>query len=231
MSAITIYFSIDGFFYLQALNEAKSPENLATYQGFARSYIYTFLIVISTVNAVGARFLLYGLATSSLFLNGARAEFSAVIFMIPLIETYHARHKLYSIIPFFLVLILFAVSLESVVGMLPDNRTLQLLDLSHSSSINARQQLSANAWRTITENPVFGDFASYPDGHYAHNILCAWVDFGLVGFVFLAALLVCPIFSLYVNGYFLKANRPISFWRALSPITLLGRSPPKTLSI
>jgi hypothetical protein len=206
MSVITIYFSIDGFFYLQDLNEAKNPESLATYQGFARSYIYTFLIVISIAKSISVRFLLYGLATSTLFLNGARSEFSAVLFLVPIIELYYKRHKLYSIIPFFFLLILFGVNAESIVGMLPDNRTLQLLDLSHSSSAVARQHLASEAWRTITENPFFGDFASYADGHYAHNILCAWVDFGLLGFVFFAALLIWPAFRLFADGYFLRTK-------------------------
>lgn len=206
MSAITVYFSIDGFFYLQALDEAKNPESLATYQGFARSYIYTFLILVSLAKSIGIRFLLYGLATASLFLNGARSEFSAVLFAIPIIELYHTKYKLFSIIPFILVLILFAANLQSIVGMLPNNRTVQLFDLSHSSSAVAREQLASNAWRTITQNPVFGDFASYPDGHYAHNILCAWVDFGLPGFLLFAGLLIWPAFRLFADGYFLKAK-------------------------
>jgi O-antigen ligase len=160
--------------------------------------------VISLAKSIGARFLLYGLATSTLFLNGARSEFSAVLFLVPILELYYTKNKLYSIFPLFFLLILFGVNAESIVGMLPDNRTLQLLDLSHSSSGVARQRLASAAWRTISENPIFGDFASYPDGDYAHNILCAWVDFGLFGFVFFAALLVWPAFQLFADGYFLK---------------------------
>jgi hypothetical protein len=206
MSAITLYFSIDGFFYLQALDEAQSPESLATYQGFARSYIYTFLIVIALVKSIGTRFLLYGLAAASLFLNGARSEFAAVLFSIPVIELYYTKYKLYSVVPFSLLLILFAANMHTLVQMLPDNRTLQLFDLSQSSSVAARQQLSSNAWRTITENPIFGDFGSYPDGNYAHNILCAWVDFGLPGFLLFAALLLWPAFRLLADGFFLNTK-------------------------
>lgn len=202
MSAITIYLSIDGFFYLQALGQAKDPANLATYQGFARSYLYTYLIVVSLTRSAGARFVLYGLAGATLFLNGARSEFSAVLFSIPLIELYYTRHKLATVIPIILVVAFFLMNAEAIVGMLPENRTLQLLDLSHSSSVMARQHLSSNAWRTITENPIFGDFASYPDGHYAHNVLGAWVDFGLIGFVYFSALLIWPAFQLFANGFF-----------------------------
>ena len=202
MSAITIYMSIDGFFYLQALGQAKNPESLATYQGFARSYIYTYLIVVSLARSIGARFILYGLATTTLFLNGARSEFSAVLFSIPLIEIYYAKHKLATIIPMIVVLTAFMMNTEAIVGMLPENRTLQLLDLSHSTSAMARRNLSSDAWRTITQSPIFGDFASYPDGHYAHNVLGAWVDFGLVGFIFFSALLIWPAFLMFANGFF-----------------------------
>ena len=202
MSVITIYMSIDGFFYLQALGQAKNPESLATYQGFARSYIYTYLIVVSLARSIGTRFILYGLATTTLFLNGARSEFSAVLFSVPLIEIYYSKHKLATIIPIILVLMAFMINADAIVGMLPENRTLQLLDLSHSTSAMARRNLSSDAWRTITQNPIFGDFASYPDGHYAHNVLGAWVDFGIVGFVFFSALLIWPAFLMFANGFF-----------------------------
>jgi hypothetical protein len=204
MSVITIYFSIGGFFYLRNLDEATNPDSLASYQGFARSYIYTFLILISVVRFIGFRLLLYGLAIVSLFLNGARSEFSGVLFLIPIIELHHARHKLYSIGVVFLLLIWFAANAEVIVNMLPDNRILQLFDVSHSSSGVAREQLSSDAWHTITENPIFGDFGSYADGYYAHNILCAWVDFGVFGLVLLAALLVWPAVRLFADGYFLR---------------------------
>lgn len=201
MSAITFFFSIDGFFYLKSLDEATNPDSLATYQGFARSYLYAFLVVASVAKSVGVRLLLYGIAISSLFLNGARSEFSAVLFIIPIVELYYAKNKFYSIILAFFLLAWLGLNAEAIVGMLPDNRILQLFDLSHSSSGVAREQLSREAWRTIIENPVFGDFGSYADGHYAHNILCAWVDFGLVGLLFLSLLLLWPALQLLADGY------------------------------
>ena len=206
MSGITIHFSIDGFFYLQALNDAKDPASLATYQGFARSYIYTFLIVIAVTKFVGARLFLYALAITTLFLNGARTEFSAVLVLIPILEFYHTRHKLYLALPIVFLIIQFAANVGAIAKLLPDNRILQLLDLSHSSSAVARDHLTSNAWRTIAHNPFFGDFASYSDGHYAHNMLAAWVDFGLVGFLAFSAILGCAAFRLFTDGFFLKAR-------------------------
>ncbi len=206
MSGITIHYSIDGFFYLQALNDAKDPASLATYQGFARSYIYTFLIVIAVTRSVTLRLVLYALAIATLFLNGARTEFSAVLLLVPLIEFYHTRHKLYLLLPLVFAIIQIGANVGAIARRLPDNRILQLLDLSHSSSAVARDHLTGNAWRTITQNPIFGDFASYSDGHYAHNMLAAWVDFGLVGFLAFAAILGCAAFRLFTDGYFLKTR-------------------------
>jgi hypothetical protein len=220
MSVITVYFSIDGFFFLQALDAAKDPDSLATYQGFARSYIYTYLIVICVTKSIGVRFLLYGMASFALFLNGARSEFVAVLFSIPLIELYYTRHKLILVSCVFFLLPLLGMSVDAIVGMLPNNRTLQLLDLSHSSSAVARQHLTSQAWRTISENPVLGDFASYPDGHYAHNILSAWVDFGLVGFLGFAGLLIAPAFYLFFNGFFSR-ERSREFVLAFSLISIV----------
>jgi len=202
MSAITMYFSIDGFFYLKSLGEASNPESMATYQGFARSYIYAFLIVVCYAKLTSVRLVLYGLAAVSLFLNGARSEFSAVLFIIPIIELYRAKYKLYSVTLAFVLLTWLGANADSIVGVLPESRILQLFDLSDSSSGAAREQLSINAWRTILHNPVLGDFGSYPDGHYAHNILCAWVDFGFLGFAFFSILLMWPALRLSAPGYF-----------------------------
>lgn len=206
MSVITFYLSVDGFFYLQSLGEAKDPDSVATYQGFARSYIYTHLILISVANSRPRRFLMYAFAVPALFLNGARSEFSAVLFLVPLIEVYYAKRRLLAILVFVSAVAVFWGSVEPIASMLPDNRTLQLLDLSNSTSVAAREQLSSNALRTIAQSPIFGDFASYPDGHYAHNILCAWVDFGIFGFLFFSGILLWPAFWLFVKGFFLKTR-------------------------
>jgi hypothetical protein len=204
MSAITFYFSVGGFFFLQGLDEAKDPESLATYQGFARSYIYTYLLLISTARSTLFRYLLYAVGTSSMFINGARSEFSAVLFLIPVIELYRAKYKLCMAFAIAFFSLIFVASIASIVDMLPDNRILQLLDLSHSTSAITRHHFTENAIRTISSNPFFGDFASYPDGHYAHNALCAWVDFGFFGFLFFWGLLAWPGCWLVFNGFFEK---------------------------
>ncbi|MFC6518676.1 hypothetical protein ACFQAT_01800 [Undibacterium arcticum] len=66
MSGIIFYFSIDGSFYLAELGASLNPESLSTYQGFARSYLLTFIIVISLVNTAKVRILLYLIAVPAL---------------------------------------------------------------------------------------------------------------------------------------------------------------------
>lgn len=219
MSAITYYFSVGGFFFLQALGEAKDPNSLATYQGFARSYIYTYLLVIATLRFVLLRYVLYVVVTSALFLNGARSEFSAVLFLIPVNELYFARHRLYAVFTLVLASVILIGGVDYIVASLPENRILQLLDLSHSSSANMRDRFAHDALRTISENPIFGDFASYPDGHYAHNIITTWVDFGLFGFVFFSALLVWHGVWLLLNGFF-RAKKDVDFVLAWSFVSV-----------
>ncbi|MGI4717264.1 MAG: hypothetical protein ACRYF6_02655 [Janthinobacterium lividum] len=222
MSAITYYFSVGGFFFLQALGEAKDPNSLATYQGFARSYIYTYLIVACTIRFVLVRYVLYVVVTSALFLNGARSEFSAVLFLIPVNELYYARHRLYAVFTLVLASVILIGGVDYIVAKLPENRILQLLDLSHSSSANMRDRFAHDAFRTISENPIFGDFASYPDGHYAHNVITTWVDFGLFGFVFFSALLLWHGVWLLLHGFFsAKKDRDFVLAWSFVSVTIL----------
>lgn len=202
MTVITFYFSVGGFFFLRDLGEARDPKSLATYQGFARSYIYTFLVLVAVVRYIMLRYVLYIIVASALFLNGARSEFSAVLFLVPVIELYHAKQRLSAIFALVLLSIVLIGGVDYLVTMLPENRILQLLDLSHSSSANTRQRFSNDALRTVMESPVFGEFASYPSGHYAHNMLTMWVDFGLLGFIMLSAFLAWNAVSLLFNGFF-----------------------------
>jgi hypothetical protein len=94
MSAIAFTFSVNGVFYLGALGIARDAESLATYQGFARSYLMTFLPVVAHTRSLPLRLVLYGTGAATLFINTARSEFAALLFAIPIIEFYFSRHKM-----------------------------------------------------------------------------------------------------------------------------------------
>jgi hypothetical protein len=208
MSAIVFSYSVDGVFYLGALGVAKDADSLATYQGFSRSYLITFAALIACTRSAWLRVLLYGLALPTLFVNTARSEFATLLFLIPIIEFYHSKNKLLMVFLFGALVVLVNIYLEQIVALLPNNRILELLDLSQSTSANKRQQLSTHAMQTILAHPILGDYASYASGYYAHNILSAWVDLGLMGILALFALLVCPALPMVAEEYFSRKYKP-----------------------
>lgn len=206
MSAIIFYYSNNGSFYLATLGTSKNPESVATYQGFSRSYLLTFIVAIAFIKTTITRFIIYGIAASALFLNGARSEFVAMLLLVPVIEIYHSKYKISILIIISLIAAIISLNIDYISSILPDNRILELANLSQSSSANLRHHLTIQAINTINENPILGDYASYKSGDYSHNILSAWVDIGLFGFIFLLFILLRPAFLLFFNGFFLRTK-------------------------
>lgn len=222
MSAIVFSFSVDGVFYLGALGIAKDAAALATYQGFSRSYLITFIAVIAFTRPVWLRVLLYGIGAPTLFFNTARSEFVALLFLIPIIELQRSNKKLALILMFGTIVMLVNINLDRLIEMLPNNRILELLDLSQSTSANKRHHLTVHAQQTILAHPFLGDYASYPSGLYAHNILSAWVDLGMFGITYLTVMLVCPAVPMFFKDYFaLKHDGKFMLGFALACVTVL----------
>jgi hypothetical protein len=226
MSAVVFAFSVDGSFYLAALGAARDPDSVATYQGFSRSYLVPLAVMLASTRQAPLRWALYALGLPTLYINTARSEFGALLFMIPLIELHASRHRIAMLALLLLAFTLLQFNLDAIVAALPSNRTLELLDLSHSSSVSARHHLTQEALHTIAQHPLLGSYASYAGGNYAHNILSAWVDLGLLGFAGLLALLLFPLAQMAVHGYLVggRASRDDRFvlaWTLLSMTLLL----------
>lgn len=227
MSGIIFSYSVDGVFRMDAMGLALDPSALSTYQGLARSYLVNCLCVVAYTRSLPLRAFLYAVGAISLFFNTARSEFVALLFAIPFIEFYFARHKTVFAIVLALIASLITMNLDHLLSMVPDNRIMELLDLSHSTSAIARRHLAELAMRTISTYPIFGDYASYAPGHYAHNIMSAWVDLGLFGFIYLVALLAFPTVSMLVRGYFSREDSGdliLGFSMACATILLLIKS-------
>ena len=225
MSAVVFIFSVDGAFYLAALGAARDPDSVATYQGFSRSYLVPLVVMLACTRQRGMRWALYALGLPTLYINTARSEFGALLFLIPLIEFHASRHRMVMVAALLLLFLLLKLNLDAIIAAVPSNRTLELLDLSSSSSASARNHLTEQALHTIDLHPILGDYASYPPGNYAHNILSAWVDLGLFGFLGLLTLLTYPLVQMAVHGYLLggRASRDQRFvlaWSLLG-VTLL----------
>jgi len=226
MSAVVFAFSVDGTFYLAALGAARDPDSVATYQGFSRSYVLPLVVLLACTRRAPLRWALYALGLPTLYINTARSEFGALLFLVPLFELHAARSRLAMLGAIAAVLALLLLNLDTLVAAVPGNRTLELLDLSHSTSANARHELTVQALHTIAEHPILGDYASYPSGRYAHNILSAWVDLGLPGMAALLALLIVPLLHLAIHGYLYggrssRDHRYLLAWSLLSMTLLL----------
>ena len=208
MSAIVFTFSVNGVFFLGALGIAKDADSLATYQGFSRSYLMTILPVLAHSRSLLLRLILYAAGAATLFVNTARSEFAGLLFAIPIIEFYYSRHKLVFVGLAVLATMLVTAHMDEIVASLPDNRVLELLDLSQSTSANKRHHLTLYAKQTIAAHPLLGDYASYTLGYYSHNVLSAWVDLGLFGFVYLLAITALPAVPMFFKEYFAGRRRP-----------------------
>lgn len=215
MSLIVFYFSTDGLFYLASLGISQNPESVASYQGFARSYLLTFIFAVSSIKPATFRIIMYSAAIPTLFLNGARSEFIALLFIIPIVEMSNHKKKLMTSISLFLIFIFISLVFNYIIPLLPNNRTLQLLDLSTSNSVKLRHDFTEQALQTIYINPIFGDFGSYIYGESAHNILAVWVDFGLFGFIFALTILLSPTLIL-VFHYFSSRKKSSYFVLSIS---------------
>lgn len=206
MSAIIFVFSKDGSFQPGQIGSHQNPDSAVTYQGFARSYVVTFVAVMSFTKSLPGRLTLYIIVVFALFLNGSRSELIAVIFLIPIVEIYRARSGFHTGCIVLLLLGLGTVGIRYVMDGLPENRVWELFDLSHSESAVSRYNLTQRALHTIAEHPLLGDYASYSPGAYSHNILSAWVDLGFFGFIYLLYMLAQAAISLYIKGWRLKAQ-------------------------
>ncbi|UUZ54929.1 O-antigen ligase family protein [Massilia sp. H-1] len=150
-----------------------------------------------------------------------------MLFTVPIIELYYSRRKVLMASVLGVLCLVVYVYLDQLLALLPSNRILELLDLSQSTSANKRHHLTMYAMNTIAQFPVFGDYASYNPGFYSHNVLSAWVDTGLFGFLFVLAILVLPIAQMLVRGYFLPEQSGIfilALTFACSTLLLLATS-------
>lgn len=159
------------------------------YQAVAMAYIVVALAAIPPARVL-ARYAAYAVAMACLYVIGARSEFVAFALMCAVIEFCMAKRKLLLVMAGSVGVVALLWLAHAQFGTLPGSRILGLTDLSEDQSVIARAALTANAWLSISNAPILGDYGSYPPGSYAHNILSAWVDMGYAGLVTLVLLLV-----------------------------------------
>lgn len=177
------------------------------YQGYALSGIVSGILFAARLNRPLLRFLVYLSLIFSLYMNGARSELIASLPAVLLIEYLIERRVTLALGGVVFASLAGGLVLLASIGSDPSNRTLALLqDYQSDVSYNERLYASDIAKNTIDTSPIMGDYASYPEGLYAHNMLSAWVDLGFFGFGVYFAIIIAPAFFLLRNHRLLESH-------------------------
>jgi len=199
---VSITFSFqtgDGLFYLRVLAE-DYHEYISSYQGLGSALVITGFLLLSATKSSFFKSLVFALCFFALFFNSSRSEF--IFFSLSVVVAFLVINKsmvraLFFVGLCFISLVLVYSNYQHIIELYPNNRILKLADIEQSMSVQNRIYFMKVAIDTILTNPIFGNFGSYVlihgMGGYAHNLLSAWVDIGLIGFlgyVFLVILIL-----------------------------------------
>jgi O-antigen ligase len=188
---------------------ALSEEYIAGYQNYAQIYMFVVLCCIATTPKIIPRYGMYVVTLFTLFVNGARSEMIVIIPVILIAEAHYFRGKLLIAMIMASVAMIFLPNIaEWLTDAFPDNRVVLLLNgLTTDASYNQRQYYNDQALAVIRDAPIFGSYAYYPEGAYAHNILSMWADFGLFGMGLLLVCLALPL-SRALRDYYVGKSSP-----------------------
>ena len=202
---------------------ADPDSTVSTYQAIGRSIVVTAIFLAAVVVRTQYRILVFALATLVLVLLGSRTDAFTLIALatVVVLQTVMRVSRPASSISALLVATLFVYF---TMPLFLRTRNAEILDLSSSSSWQARQELQAAALRVIRDSPVIGDFGYHfrvgGAGYYSHDVLSAWTNFGLLGFVLYLSLLV--YFVLVSLWHLIKSDGTNPMWFASFQLNLAG---------
>lgn len=188
-----------------------SPD-LVTYQGFARSIVFHAALLILFFNNNLLRLFLLSLSLIILITLGSRSE--TIIFLLSLLGVFFfaSLKTIKGIIIASLIIsafiILLVLNIESILFFLEDTRFYEFYTVGvfNSSSSTARSFYSDIAFQHIYQNPFLGNYGIYlihfgSIGAYPHNLISAWLNLGLMGFIFYILLLIMILYKSFINLY------------------------------
>jgi O-antigen ligase len=183
-----LYFFINTGSLMFDARRYYSVEDIATYQGFARSALIILLFLIAVIPSAIFRTLLFLGGIFILFFLGARSELYSFLAIAAVLSViFSSKNIKYSIAILSGFLVIFLV-IQFTFEIIASSRQLQVLELSEEASWIGRQRVQEVALDQIAAHPILGVFGGHVayfgrTGSYAHNVLSAWVNFGLVGFL------------------------------------------------
>jgi hypothetical protein len=171
---------------------------LLDYQGMAYAYMVMLAYCVIPL-AFGWRMAIYMVSFGTLFLIGARSEFVGFVLMMGVIEYCKARSRTAFLLTVCALLAVLSALYFQYRNEFADNRIFAILEMSTDQSVMERAELHEAAVNTVQDKPITGDYASYEPGHYSHDILSAWVDLGLAGFLLLLTCIILPLLALLME--------------------------------
>ncbi|KXJ60171.1 MAG: hypothetical protein AXW14_13410 [Alteromonas sp. Nap_26] len=192
MSAIVMLYT-NKYWNLEFGYSGENVEFIANYQSHAL-IIFTASLIFFASYIKHTALLFFGTFTGivALYFCGARTEF--VLFLISisflLLQSYRTLPNKFIVVT--LTTIFFVVLLLTFL-LFPSERMFNLLNVTKDYSVISRIEFNRESINSIIENPILGNYGAYASdggiGTYPHNILLAWQNLGLIGF-----LLYCILF-------------------------------------
>lgn len=189
--AVLFFLNVqDGIFTL--LN--TGVDGSVTYQGYARSIVAVSFILVALRRSNWMVAAVVPLSVVILTVIGSRSELILYVFTL-IFSFYYLRLRslsgIASLVLISLIMGLLAVTFNNVIlESLQDTRLYDFVEngVFNSSSGDARLKLTESGWNNIASDPVFGRYGIYVKqlgsvGSYPHNLLSAWLNLGIVGFL------------------------------------------------
>jgi hypothetical protein len=172
--------------------EPDPGQLVSTYQGVGRSVLVAAMMLAALTHVYWRQLVVLACATVLLTGLGSRAHLftASLLFMLVLaISLLRARRRGASI----LLLLIAVAGVYAGWSIFLETRAGEIVDLASSTSWGMRLEVQALALQVISDHPLLGDFGYHlrevGPGGYAHNVLSAWPQFGLAGFLLYGGLI------------------------------------------
>ena len=190
-------FPLGPFITFSSLSENGAEG--ATYQGIGRAILVMTILLVSYFKRFTLQFAIIMSGLLILTTLGSRSHLFALASLLVLhfCLTGLRRLKLYQTVLCFCLIVAFGFLTKD---FFLDTRAAEIFDLAESSSWRARQDILETSLRIVSDSPIFGDFGYHlrESAGYAHNLLSAWTEFGILGILFFLALMISAV---CVSGY------------------------------
>ncbi len=174
---------------IYAIGSAGAESGItATYQGIGRSFLL-FILIFSSLGTSNKYIELFSIVfgTIALYLIGSRTDFALYVITIYIMYGSYAAISTRRFLKFIAISFISVMTASQLLFLLPNNRMLQLFDIAASTSFLGRVEYNDFAIEQIAKNPILGNYGSYiyfgGIGYYPHNIISAWLNLGIVGFI------------------------------------------------